>query len=59
VALATGGTKPSTTVYPNTPFENSVTGNPHPVMCDANLPGDIYLSAQLPAKTQAAIVNGK
>lgn len=59
VALATGGTKPSTTHYPNTPFEDSVTGKPNPVMCEASLPGDIYLSAQLPAKTQAAIVNGK
>ena len=59
VALATGGTKPSTTHYPNTPFENSVTGQPHPVECEASLPGDIYLSAQIPAKQQAAIVNGK
>lgn len=59
VALATGGKKPSSTIYPNTPFENSVSGSPHPVMCDSNLPGDIYLSAQLPAKVQAAIVNGK
>jgi ribose transport system substrate-binding protein len=59
VALATGGQKPSTTHYPNTAFENSVTGQPHPVMCDPNLPGDIYLSAELPASVQAAIVNGK
>jgi ribose transport system substrate-binding protein len=59
VALATGGKKPSTTHYPNTPFENSVTGKPHPVECDPNLPGDIYLSAELPAQVQAAIVNGK
>ena len=38
---------------------NSVTGKPHPVECDPGLPGDIYLSAELPAKVQAALVNGK
>jgi ribose transport system substrate-binding protein len=59
VALASGGKKPATAIFPNTPFENSVTGTPHPVMCDASLPGDIYLSAQLPASEQAALVNGK
>lgn len=59
IALATGGKKPSTTHYPSLSFENSVSGQPHPVMCDANLPGDIYLSAQLPAAEQAALVNHK
>jgi ribose transport system substrate-binding protein len=37
-------------------FENSVTGNPHQVECDPKLPGDIYLSAELPAKVQAKLV---
>jgi ribose transport system substrate-binding protein len=56
VALATGGKKPSTTHYPSSVFENSVTGKPHPVECKANLPGDIYLSAQLSPATQAKLV---
>jgi ribose transport system substrate-binding protein len=56
VALATGGQKPSTKVFPNTIFEDSTTGKPHPVECDKNLPPDIYLSAQLPAQAQAKLV---
>ncbi len=56
VALATGGKKPSTTHFPALTFENSVTGKPHPVECRANLPGDIYLSAELPASVQAKLV---
>jgi ABC-type sugar transport system substrate-binding protein len=56
VALATGGTKPATTHFPALTFENSVTGKPHPVECKANLPGDIYLSAELPASVQAKLV---
>jgi len=56
VALATGGKKPSTTHFPALTFENSVTGKPHPVECQASLPGDIYLSAELPAKVQAKLV---
>ncbi len=59
VALATGGKKPASDVYPNTPFENSVTGTPHPVSCYPNLPGDIYISAQLSPQKQAALVNNK
>ena len=56
VALATGGKKPATTHFPALTFENSVTGKPHPVECKANLPGDIYLSAELPAAAQAKLV---
>jgi ribose transport system substrate-binding protein len=56
VALATGGKKPATTHFPALTFENSLTGKPHPVECKANLPGDIYLSAQLPAAVQAKLV---
>jgi ABC-type sugar transport system substrate-binding protein len=56
VALATGGKKPSTTHFPSSAFENSVTGKPHPVECKANLPGDIYLSAQLSPAVQAKLV---
>jgi len=56
VALATGGKKPATTHFPSLVFENSTTGKPNPVECKADLPGDIYLSAQLPAQTQAKLV---
>jgi ribose transport system substrate-binding protein len=56
VALATGGKKPATTHFPSLVFENSVTGKPHPVECKANLPGDIYLSAQLSPAVQAKLV---
>jgi len=56
VALATGGKKPATTHFPALTFENSLTGKPHPVECKANLPGDIYLSAELPATYQAKLV---
>ncbi|MBO0873066.1 MAG: substrate-binding domain-containing protein [Pseudonocardia sp.] len=57
VALATGGKKPDSHTYPSTPFENSVTGQPNPVRCDRSLPDDVYLSAQLPGKAQAALLN--
>src|SRR5437870_9900905 len=56
VALASGGKKPSTTHFPSRAFENSVTGKPNPVECQPNLPGDIYLSAQLSAPVQAKLV---
>ena len=56
VALATGGKKPASTHFPSLVFENSVTGKPHPVECKANLPGDIYLSAQLSPAAQAKLV---
>ena len=56
VALATGGKKPATTHFPSLVFENSTTGKPNPVECRANLPGDIYLSAQLSAARQAKLV---
>jgi ribose transport system substrate-binding protein len=56
VALATGGKKPPTTHFPALTFENSVTGKPNPVECKANLPGDIYLSAELSAAKQAKLV---
>ena len=56
VALATGGKKPATTHFPSLVFENSTTGKPNPVECKPNLPGDIYLSAQLPAAVQAKLV---
>jgi len=56
VALATGGKKPASTHFPSLVFEDSTTGKPNPVQCKPNLPGDIYLSAQLPAAVQAKLV---
>ena len=56
VALATGGKKPATTHFPSLVFEDSTTGKPHPVKCKPSLPGDIYLSAKLPATVQAKLV---
>ena len=56
VAIATGGKKPPTTHFPSLVFEDSTTGKPNPVECKSNLPGDIYLSAQLPASAQAKLV---
>lgn len=59
VAKATGGQVPDTSTFAAPKFEDSVTGKPNAVQCDANLPGDIYLSAQLPKETQAAVINKK
>ena len=56
VALATGGKKPASTHFPSLVFENSVTGRPNRVECRSKLPGDIYLSAKLPAVVQAKLV---
>jgi ribose transport system substrate-binding protein len=59
VAKATGGKTPTSTTFQAPVFENSVTGTPNPVECDANLPGDIYLSAELDKQAQAAAINNK
>jgi ribose transport system substrate-binding protein len=59
VARATGGKVPSSTTFQAPSFEDSVSGKPNPVECDANLPGDIYLSAQLAKTVQATAINNK
>lgn len=56
IAEATGGEVPEATVHQHEPFENSVTGEPNPVQCEKDLPGDIYLSAEMPAEEQAALL---
>ena len=56
IALATGGKKPASTHFPSKVFEDSTTGKPNPVECKANLPGDIYLSAELSPAAQAKLV---
>ena len=38
-------------------FENSVSGEPSPVQCRADLPGSIYLSAEMSADEQAKAIN--
>ncbi|RFA18078.1 substrate-binding domain-containing protein [Subtercola boreus] len=57
VAKATGGTLPSTTKFEAPVFEDSVSGTPNPVECKSDLPGDIFLSAEMPAADQAALLN--
>jgi ribose transport system substrate-binding protein len=59
VAAATGGKPPAEEIFMGPVFENSVTGNPHSVQCRPDLPGAIYLSAQLSAEKQAEAVNSK
>jgi ribose transport system substrate-binding protein len=56
VAKATGGTVPSSTVVPQKPFEDSLTGKPHPVECVSSLPSDAILSSHLThAQLKAAL----
>ncbi len=57
VALATGGEPPKEDVFNAPNFENSVTGDPSKVQCRPDLPGSIYLSAQMSGDDQAAAVN--
>jgi len=56
VALASGGTPPASKQFEAPVFEDSATGEPHPVTCEKNLPGDIYLSAQMPGPQQAELL---
>jgi ribose transport system substrate-binding protein len=56
VALATGGTKPDSKQFKAPTFEDSVSSNPNPVKCDKSLPGDVYLSAQMPGSEQAKLL---
>ncbi|MBV8567714.1 MAG: substrate-binding domain-containing protein [Methylobacteriaceae bacterium] len=59
VAEATGGKPPEETTFKGPVFENSVTGKPNPVKCRADLPGQIYLSAELSAEEQTKAINTK
>jgi len=56
VALATGGKTPDSKQFEAPVFEDSVSGQPHPVTCDNSLPGDVYLSAQMPGADQAKLL---
>jgi ribose transport system substrate-binding protein len=55
VAKATGGQIPTATSFQGPVFEDSVSGKPHPVDCQSSLPGDVYLSAQMPGAQQAQL----
>ncbi len=56
VALATGGEPPTQDTFQAKNFENSVTGEPSQVQCRPDLPGSIYLSAELSGDDQAKAV---
>jgi ABC-type sugar transport system substrate-binding protein len=47
VAKASGGQVPASTVVPQKAFEDSLTGQPHPVQCDPSMPPDAFLSSHL------------
>jgi ribose transport system substrate-binding protein len=56
VALATGGKTPADDTFHAPNFENSVTGKPSEVKCRPDLPGSIYLSAEMSGDDQAKAV---
>ena len=56
VARATGGEIPEDTLFEAPQFEDSVDGDPSEVQCRDDLPGDIYLSAEMDADEQAALL---
>ena len=55
IAKATGGEIPTAESFQGPVFEDSVSGTPHPVTCRSDLPGDVYLSAQMPGDEQAKL----
>ncbi|MEU6602566.1 substrate-binding domain-containing protein [Streptomyces flaveolus] len=56
VAKASGGVVPKSTIYPQTAFEDSSSGKPHPVTCDKALPMNAFVSSSLdPAQQIAAL----
>jgi ribose transport system substrate-binding protein len=57
VAQATGGQLPKEEIFKAPVFEDSVSGKPSAVQCRKDLPGDIYLSAQMKGDDQAKAIN--
>lgn len=55
IAKATGGKLPTADSFKGPIFEDSVSKQPNDVQCDRSLPGDVYLSAQMSGKEQAAL----
>jgi ribose transport system substrate-binding protein len=56
IARATGGVIPKATAFAAPVFEDSVSESPSAVQCRTDLPGDIYLSAEMSADDQAALL---
>jgi ribose transport system substrate-binding protein len=54
VAKATGGKIPSSPEVPQKAFEDSLSGQPNPVTCDKEMPGDAFLSSHLTKPQQRA-----
>jgi ribose transport system substrate-binding protein len=54
VAEATEGTAPSTNIVPQKAFEDSISGEPNPVMCNEKLSGEAILSSHLSEEELAA-----
>jgi ribose transport system substrate-binding protein len=57
VAQATGGRPPSAEIFKAPVFEDSVSGKPSAVQCRKDLPGDIYLSAEMNGDDAAKAIN--
>jgi ribose transport system substrate-binding protein len=57
VAQATGGQPPKEEIFKAPVFEDSISGKPSAVQCRKDLPGDIYLSAQMKPEDQAKAIN--
>lgn len=54
VAEASEGTPPSSNIVPQKAFEDSISGKPHPVMCNEKLSGEAILSSHLSEEELAA-----
>ncbi len=57
VAQATGGQPPTAEIFKAPVFEDSVSGKPSAVQCRKDLPGDIYLSAEMKGDDAAKAIN--
>ena len=55
VAKATGGKIPTADSFKGPVFEDSVSQQPNGVQCKPELPGDVYLSAEMPGEQQAKL----
>lgn len=55
VARATGGEVPDSATFPSVVFEDS-TSDDKPVQCEPDLPGDVYLSAEMSGEEQAKLL---
>jgi ribose transport system substrate-binding protein len=58
IALATKGKLPSSTVVPQQNYENSVTNDPNPPVCNKQLPATAIMSSGLSTDQQVAALKG-